>query len=918
MSEDHQEGLPKAYEPAEVEARWYRRWEAAGCFRAEATSSKPPYCIILPPPNVTGSLHIGHALTATLEDILVRWHRMRGFNTLWQPGVDHAGIATQMVVEREVKRAEGKSRHDLGRAEFVRRIWEWKERYGARIQEQHEHLGASLDWSRSRFTMDPGSSRAVLEVFVRLHEEGLLYRANRLINWCPDCRTALSDLEVEHEERQGSIWEIRYPVKGQERFLTVATTRPETMLGDTAVAVHPDDPRYRDLVGKTVILPLLEREIPVIADATLVDPEFGTGVVKVTPAHDFNDYQTGLRHDLPMISILDEAARTNEAAGPYAGLDRFEARTRVLADLEARGLLVSEKPHALSIGLCQRSGTIVEPRLSPQWFVKIEPLARPAIEAVEQGRTKIVPETWTATYFHWMRNIQDWCVSRQLWWGHQIPAWYCEACTPRTSSGALDLEKATPIVARTRPERCPGCKGSALVQDPDVLDTWFSSGLWPFSTLGWPERTPELKTFYPTSVLETGHDILFFWVARMMMLGIHFMGDVPFRTVYLHAMVRDEKGEKMSKVKGNVVDPLDVIHGQKTAELPPSLRNKFPQGMPAFGADALRYTLAALAAQGRDIKLSLDRVNGYKAFTNKLWNASRFLLLYLGDFHPGNRPLRERPLTVADRWILSRTERVTAEVNDALGRYEFAEAASGLYQFTWHAFCDWYIELAKPALQGTDTERGDTTRAVLIHVLDRVLRLLHPFIPFITEEIWHRLPGVPQDAFLMLAAFPAAGTEDPAAEAEMAPVIAVVEGIRNIRGESNLPPLQRIRAVVQTDDAALRPALERHRSDMESLAGLSEMTVQPTGAPPPSSASWVGQGVSVYVPLAGLLDLDEERARLRKEIARVESDLAALRRKLDNPSFVARAPADVVEKDRARVTELEARRAKLLDNLSRI
>src|SRR6185436_1657547 len=680
----------------------------------------------------------------------------------------------------------------------------------------------------------------------------------------------------------------------------------------------PYDPRYRDLVGKTVILPLLEREIPVIADATLVDPEFGTGVVKVTPAHDFNDYQTGLRHDLPMISILDEAARTNEAAGPYAGLDRFEARTRVLADLEARGLLVSEKPHALSIGLCQRSGTIVEPRLSPQWFVKIEPLARPAIEAVEQGRTKIVPETWTATYFHWMRNIQDWCVSRQLWWGHQIPAWYCEACTPRTSSGALDLEKATPIVARTRPERCPGCKGLALVQDPDVLDTWFSSGLWPFSTLGWPERTPELKTFYPTSVLETGHDILFFWVARMMMLGIHFMGDVPFRTVYLHAMVRDEKGEKMSKVKGNVVDPLDVIHGQKTAELPPSLRNKFPQGMPAFGADALRYTLAALAAQGRDIKLSLDRVNGYKAFTNKLWNASRFLLLYLGDFHPGNRPLRERPLTVADRWILSRTERVTAEVNDALGRYEFAEAASGLYQFTWHAFCDWYIELAKPALQGTDTERGDTTRAVLIHVLDRVLRLLHPFIPFITEEIWHRLPGVPQDAFLMLAAFPAAGTEDPAAEAEMAPVIAVVEGIRNIRGESNLPPLQRIRAVVQTDDAALRTALERHRSDMESLAGLSEMTVQPTGAPPPSSASWVGQGVSVYVPLAGLLDLDEERARLRKEIARVESDLAALRRKLDNPSFVARAPADVVEKDRARVTELEARRAKLLDNLSRI
>jgi len=840
MADDDQ-GLPKAYEPAEVEARWYRRWEEAGCFRAEATSSKPAYCIILPPPNVTGSLHIGHALTATLEDILVRWHRMRGFNTLWQPGVDHAGIATQMVVERELKKAEKKSRHDLGRDEFVRRIWQWKERYGARIQEQHEHLGASLDWSRSRFTMDEGSSRAVLEVFVRLYEEGLLYRANRLINWCPDCRTALSDLEVDHEERQGSIWEIRYPVKGQDRSVTVATTRPETMLGDTAVAVHPDDPRYRDLIGKTVILPLLDREIP-----------------------------------------------------------------------------VSEKPHALSIGLCQRSGTIVEPRLSPQWFVRIEPLARPAIEAVEQGRTEILPETWRATYFHWMRNIQDWCVSRQLWWGHQIPAWYCEACTPRSASGALDLERGTPIVARTRPASCPRCRGSALVQDPDVLDTWFSSGLWPFSTLGWPEKTPELRTFYPTSVLETGHDILFFWVARMMMLGIHFMGDVPFRTVYLHAMVRDEKGEKMSKVKGNVVDPLDVIHGAKAADLPPSLRNKFPQGMPAFGADALRYTLAALAAQGRDIKLSLDRVNGYKAFTNKLWNASRFLLLYLGDFQPGTRPLSERALTLADRWILSRTERVTREVNAALGRYEFAEAASVAYQFTWHAFCDWYIELAKPALQGNDTERRDTTRAVLIHVLDRVLRLLHPFIPFITEEIWHRLPGIPPDAFLMLAEYPQAGTEDPAVEAEMAPVIAVIDGIRNIRGESNLPPLQRIRAVVQSDDAALRGALERHRGYVEPLAGLSELVVKPVGAPPPSSASWVGQGVAVYVPLAGLLDLGEERARLRKEIARVESDLAALSRKLENPSFVARAPADVVEKDRARVLELEARRAKLLDNLSRI
>jgi valyl-tRNA synthetase len=913
-----EEELPKAYEPSEVEARWYRRWEEAGCFRAQATSDRPPYCIILPPPNVTGSLHIGHALGDTLEDILVRWRRMSGDNVLWQPGVDHAGIATQMVVERELLRTEKKSRHDLGRQAFVERVWAWKEKYGARIKEQHEHLGLSLDWSRDRFTMDEGSSRAVVEVFVRLFEEGLLYRANRLINWCPDCQTALSDLEVEHEERQGSLWEIRYPVKGQERTLVVATTRPETMLGDTAVAVHPDDPRYRDLVGKTVILPLLEREIPVIADAQLVDPEFGTGVVKVTPAHDFDDYETGLRHKLPMISILDETARTTEAAGPYAGLDRFEARRRVVADLEARGLLVGEKPHTLSVGLCQRSGTIVEPRLSPQWFVRIEPLARPAIEAVEQGRTRIVPESWRDTYFHWMRNIHDWCVSRQLWWGHQIPAWYCEECTPKTPSGGLDLEKARPIVARTRPESCPACRGQQLTRDSDVLDTWFSSGLWPFSTLGWPESTPELKTFYPTSVLETGHDILFFWVARMMMLGLHFIGDVPFRTVYLHAMVRDEKGEKMSKVKGNVVDPLDVIHGATAAQLPPALRNKFPQGMPAFGGDALRYTLAALAAQGRDIRLSLDRVNGYKAFTNKLWNASRFLLLNLGDHRPDAVPLAVRRLTLADRWILSRNERVTRQTVSALERFEFAEAASGLYQFTWHEFCDWYIELAKPALTGDDAEARTTTRAVLVHVLDRLLRLLHPFIPFITEEIWHRLPGVSPDQFLMLAEYPTAGPEDGQAESEMAPVITVIDGIRNVRGESNLPPLQRIQAIVHTDDAMLRGRLERWRGYVEPLAGLSGLEVQATGTPPPSSASWVGEGLAIYVPLAGLLDLDEERARLRKEIARVEADLAALNRKLDNPSFVARAPLEVVEKDRARVTELQGRKAKLQDNLSRI
>jgi valyl-tRNA synthetase len=864
----------------------------------------------LPPPNVTGALHIGHALGNTLQDILIRWRRMHGDNVLWQPGTDHAGIATQLVVERELKRTEGKTRQDFGRAAFVARVWEWKEKYGNRINEQQADLGSSLDWSRERFTLDATSSRAVVEAFVRLHEEGLLYRALRLINWCPDCRTAISDLEVEHEETKGSLWEIRYPVKGTEELLVVATTRPETMLGDTAVAVHPDDPRYRHLVGKVAMVPLVGREIPIIADATLVSMEFGTGAVKVTPAHDFNDYETGLRHHLPMISIFDEAARTNHEAGAYAGLDRKEARQRVLADLADQGYLVSEKPHVLSVGTCQRSGTVVEPRLSPQWFVRTKPLAEPAIAAVEQGRVRILPESWTATYFHWMRNIHDWCISRQLWWGHQIPAYYCQDCPKETP----------PVVARTRPERCPGCGGSRLVQDEDVLDTWFSSGLWPFSTLGWPERTAELQTFYPTSVLETGHDILFFWVARMMMLGLHFMKDVPFRTVFLHAMVRDEKGEKMSKVKGNVIDPLDVIRGAPAEALPPAIRNKFPGGMPAFGADALRYTLASLTQQGRDIKLSLERVNGYRAFANKLWNATRFALLNLEDFVPGKAPLEKGRLTLADRWILARLERVTEEVDTALTTFQFAEAASTLYQFAWHSFCDWYIELAKAPLQGGDARARASTQGVLVHVLDQLFRLLHPFMPFLTEELWHRLPGVAGDAFLAQAAFPEANGQwrDAAAEREMAPVVAVVDAVRTIRGESNLSPAARFRAVVHSDRPEALDALRRASGYVLPLAGLASLDVLPPGPQPPQSATWVGEGLQVFVPLAGLLDLGEERARLQKELARLQTDVAGLRRKLDNPSFVERAPAEVVLKDRARVAELEQRSSKLLENLNRI
>ncbi|MCP3137457.1 valine--tRNA ligase [Pyxidicoccus xibeiensis] len=925
--------LSKAYEPTEVEARRYAFWLERDYFRAEPTSDKPAFSIVLPPPNVTGSLHIGHALTATIQDILTRWKRMSGFNALWLPGTDHAGIATQMVVEKELKKTEGKSRHDLGRAKFLERVWEWKAKYGARIGEQHRFLGASLDWSRERFTMDEQSSAAVREVFVRLYEEGLMYRAQKLINWCPSCRTALSDLEVEHEEKNGSIWHIRYPVKDTERTLTVATTRPETMLGDTAVAVHPEDERYQDLIGKHVVLPLTGREIPIIADAELVDPKFGTGVVKVTPAHDFNDYQTGLRHKLPMLTILDDAARMTKETGKYAGVDRFEARKQVLADLTEQGLLEKEEPHKLSVGTCQRCSTVVEPRLSPQWFVKIEPLAKPAIEAVEQGRTKFVPESWTNTFFHWMRNIHDWCVSRQLWWGHQIPAYYCTTCSPRQGDdtdlaldaptvkvGGVDFARAEPIVAREQPKACPKCGGASFIQDPDVLDTWFSSGLWPFSTLGWPRATPELKTFYPTSVMETGHDIIFFWVARMMMMGLHFMGDVPFRTVYLHAMVRDEKGEKMAKTKGNVIDPLDIVLGAPADKLPAMLRNKFPQGMPPFGADALRFTLASLTQQGRDIKLSVERLSGYKAFCNKLWNASRFALMNMGEFQLDSRPLTERKLTLADRWILSRLQRATTETRAALDAYGFAEAASTLYQFLWAEFCDWYIELAKGSLYGEDPEAKDSTRAVLVYSLDRILRLLHPFMPFITEEIWQKLPMSRPTDSIMIASYPEpdAALLDEAAEAEMAPVVAAIEGLRTLRGESNLPPATKVKAFIQSPDARTRELLERWRGYLMPLAGLSEVQVGAPGAKPPQAAAFVGSNLEIYVPLAGLIDLDAERDRLRKEIARAEQEAAGVLRKLENPNFVAKAPPDVVEKDRARVEELNERKAKLQDHLQRI
>ncbi|RMG18268.1 MAG: valine--tRNA ligase [Deltaproteobacteria bacterium] len=885
------ESLPKAYDPAAVESKWYAYWEERGYFRADAKSDKPPFAIVMPPPNVTGSLHMGHALTATIQDLVVRWHRMRGFETLWLPGTDHAGIATQMVVERELKQKEGKSRHDLGREAFLERVWAWKEQYGSRITEQHKALGASCDWSRERFTMDEGLSRAVREVFVRLYEEGLLYRDTRLINWCPTCLTALSDLEVEHVETEGHLWHIAYPVEGTDRRLVVATTRPETMLGDTAVAVHPEDARYADLIGKEVRLPLVDRRIPIVADPVLVDMEFGTGAVKVTPAHDFNDFETGKRHGLEEISVLDEHGRINENGGPYAGLDRFEARERIVADLEAKGLLEKVEAHTLSVGHCQRCETVVEPRLSQQWFVKAKVLAEPAIEAVETGRTTFVPKSWEKTYFHWMRNIQDWCVSRQLWWGHRIPAWYCDACGEIT-------------VARVDPERCAHCGSTEIHQDEDVLDTWFSSALWPFSTLGWPDETDDLKKFYPQQLMETGFDIIFFWVARMMMMGLHFMGEVPFTTVYLHAMVRDEKGQKMSKTKGNVIDPLDVTR--------------------RHGADALRFTLASMAGQGRDIKLSLERVAGYQAFANKIWNAARFALMNLEDHEQDDRaPWEAGALHLADRWILTRLDRALEQVDRALKDYAFDEAARTVYRFFWHELCDWYIELSKPALRGAlGEEAKQAARRTLVHVLDASLRMLHPFMPFVTEEIWQKLPlgrSRPTDS-IMIAPFPQAepGRRDEAGEAAMQPLIEAIRGVRTIRGESRIPPREKIEVVVQAESEAVRRTFAEYEDYLLGLTGAGVLRIEAPGEAPPKAAAFVAPGLQVFVPLEGIVDLDEEIARLEKARGKVARELAGLEGRLRNENFVKRAPAEVVEEARARVKELTDTAARIDENLKRL
>jgi valyl-tRNA synthetase len=918
--------MDKVYAPQDIERRIYERWESHGWFAPRGRGA--PYCIMIPPPNVTGTLHMGHAFQHTLMDALTRYHRMRGEDALWQPGTDHAGIATQMVVERQLN-AEGRRRTDLGREAFVARVWQWREQSGGTIARQMRRLGDSVDWSRDRFTMDAGLTRAVVEVFVRLHEEGLIYRGKRLVNWDPVLLTALSDLEVHAQEEEGQLWHLRYPLEDGSGQMVVATTRPETMLGDAAVAVHPDDERYRHLVGRQVVLPLAGRTIPIIADF-YVDPNFGSGCVKITPAHDFNDYEIGQRHGLPLINILTERAALNDAVPErFRGLDRFEARARVVAELEAAGLVKRVEKHKLVIPRGDRSGAVLEPWLTDQWYVKIAPLAREALAAVEQGRTRFVPENWTRTYFEWMRNIKDWCVSRQLWWGHRIPAWYDAAGTVYVGRDEAEVRARHRLDAQL-----------PLRQDDDVLDTWFSSALWPFSTLGWPDRTEALARFYPGNVLVTGFDIIFFWVARMMMMGLKFMGEVPFRDVYITGLIRDEHGDKMSKSKGNVIDPLDVVDGislealvakrtsglmqpQLAGAIEKATRRQYPAGIAPHGTDALRFTFAALASPTRDLRFDLGRVGGYRNFCNKLWNAARFVTQQLAGQPP---PAAGAPLepSVADRWIRARFGRTLAAVGEALREYRFDFAASALYEFTWGDFCDWYIELTKPVLQSeqsTPAARA-ATRRTLAEILEALQRALHPLMPFITEEIWQRaapLAGRAGDT-VMLQPYPQAAEfpPDEAAEREAAWIQAVVLGVRQIRGEMNINPARRIPLLLRDASALDRELAARHQPWLERLAGLESVTVLAPGAAAPQAAIALVGTLALLVPMAGLIDAPAEIERLAKLIGKAERDLTVTRARLASESFVSNAPANVVAAERARLAELERTVAGLRAQLERV
>lgn len=901
--------MEKTFQPAAIETRWYQDWEAKGYFKPQGGDKA--YSIMIPPPNVTGSLHMGHGFQEAIMDALIRYHRMGGYNTLWQVGTDHAGIATQMVVERQLE-AQGVSRHDIGRDAFVDKVWEWKAQSGGTITQQLRRLGASTDWSRERFTMDPGLSEAVQAVFIRLYEEGLIYRGQRLVNWDPALHTAISDLEVVSEEEQGSLWHFRYPLTNGDGHLVVATTRPETMLGDTAVAVHPEDERYAHLVGATLALPLTGREIPIIADE-YVDREFGSGCVKITPAHDFNDYDIGQRHDLPMINIFtDDAAISAAAPEAYRGLDRFEARERVVKDLEALGLLDKVEPHTLKVPRGDRSNVVIEPYLTDQWYVDAKTLAGPAIAAVENGDIQFVPKQWENTYFAWMRDIQDWCISRQLWWGHRIPAWY-------DAQGNVYVGTDEAAIREQH-----GLGDQPLRQDEDVLDTWFSSALWTFSTLGWPEDTEELATFHPSSVLVTGFDIIFFWVARMIMMTLHFRQEVPFHTVYVHGLVRDAEGQKMSKSKGNVLDPIDLIDGidldtlvtKRTAgmmqprmaeKIEKATRRQFPDGIAAYGTDALRFTYYSLASTGRDINFDIGRIEGYRNFCNKIWNAARYVLMNCDGEDCGIAEGSETTLSLADRWIISQLQRTTGKVHEALANYRLDLASQALYEFVWNEYCDWYLELSKPVLWDDNASHAAKTgtRHTLITVLEAWLRLLHPLMPFVTEEVWHAVASLAGKSgpTVMLQAYPTVSEEaiDTAAESDIEWLKAVIVGIRNIRGEMNIPPSKAINVLLAKGTPEDKQRVSENSQYLKKLTKLAGVDWLPAGDEAPAAATALAGELEILVPLAGLIDVQAEVTRLEKEIAKLEKDVSRLSGKLANDAFVAKAPAEVVEAEREKL-----------------
>ena len=865
--------LPKLYDPSSVEDRIYKYWLDGGFFHAEPDPKKEPYCIVIPPPNITGQLHMGHALDETLQDILIRWKRMRGYCTLWLPGTDHAAIATEAKIV-EAMRKEGITKEDLGREGFMERAWAWKKQYGGRIVEQLKKLGSSCDWDRERFTMDEGCSKAVKEVFVKYYNKGLIYRGERIINWCPKCRTSLSDAEVTYEDQAGHFWHLRYKIKDSDGYVELATTRPETLLGDTAVAVNPDDDRYKDLVGKTVILPLVHREIPIVADS-YVDPEFGTGVVKITPAHDPNDFEVGLRHELPVINVMNDDATIVDDYPKYAGMDRYEARKAIVADLEAEGALVKIEDHEHNVGTCYRCGTTVEPKVSTQWFVKMKPLAQPAIDAVKNGQTKFVPERFDKIYFHWLDNIRDWCISRQIWWGHQIPAFYCDEC------GEMTVTKESSCT-------CPKC-GKPMRQDPDTLDTWFSSALWPFSTLGWPEQTEDLKYFYPTNTLVTGYDIIFFWVIRMMFSGIENMGKPPFDTVLIHGLVRDANGLKMSKSLGNGIDPLEVIAN--------------------YGADALRFMLATGNAPGNDMRFIEDKVKASRNFANKLWNASRFIMMNLPEGFKADK-LPEN-LSVEDKWIVSRFNKLAKEVNENLEKFELGIAVAKLYDFIWDIYCDWYIELTKPRIQAGG-ETAENAQTVLVYVMKGMLKLLHPFMPFITEEIWQAL--VNDGTAIMVQDFPTydEALDFGAEETEFEKIITAIRAIRNCRSELNVPPSKKAKLYIETAEPEV---FAKGEMFFKSLASASEVNITDRFDGKDCQTA-VTDSARFFIPLSEIIDSDKERARLEKEKQKVQKDLDFLRGKLNNQGFISKAPEKLIEAEKEKLRKAEEKMAKIEESLN--